>query len=115
MRSKPRSRAVSESKATTASKRRSFACAGSPTGVWGSSRPSSGKSCASSRRAAPSSLASRSVSWRDEAALAAMRREQRLFEDEELLLSPDQGGAEDATCHDAILPALHAMVAIFLR
>ena len=45
---------------------------------------------------------------RDEAALAAVGRQERVFEDEELVLAADQGGAEDAACHDAILPALHA-------
>src|SRR5207244_3073878 len=37
---------------------------------------------------------------RDEAALAAMRREQRVFQGEELLVSPHERRAEDAFHHE---------------
>jgi hypothetical protein len=42
---------------------------------------------------------------RDEAALAAVRREQRVLEGEELLLAADEGGAEGAFEHVSILPS----------
>ena len=41
---------------------------------------------------------------RDEAALAAVGRQERVLEDEELVFAADQGGAEDAFGHGAIVP-----------
>ncbi len=42
---------------------------------------------------------------RDEAALAAVGRQERVFEDEELLVAADEGGAEGAFRHPSIVPS----------